>query len=125
MKKFYAFVLAIGFLTIGALEANGSATVGSPSPPEFVRKPTNLTVKEGQKAVWTFEISGNPVPSVSVLKNGDPIDISDRFELLYKYPLVTFRIIVVYPEDEGDYTFVLTNAAGTASQTVKLTVEKL
>lgn len=125
MKKIYAIILAVGFLTMGALEANGSATIEF-QPPKFTREPKDLTVKEGEQAVWSFEVSGIPEPSIDVLKNGRPIDfkVKGRFQLIYNYPLVTFKIFEVYMEDEGEYTFKLTNAAGTASKRVKLTVEE-
>ena len=122
MKKFYAIVLAIGFLTLGAIHVNGSANTEFKQP-AFNPVPRDLTVEVGQTASWSFGVFGFPEPTVQVLKNGIPIDFKNRnYELHNDRRMVTFLIKKVYPEDEGYYTFVLTNAAGMVSARVKLIV---
>ncbi|WP_418991692.1 immunoglobulin domain-containing protein [Alistipes sp.] len=121
MKKFYAIVLAVGFLTMGAIHVNGSANTEFKQP-AFNPVPRDLAVKEGQTAIWSFGVLGNPEPTIQVLKDGNAIQLNAKYKLSYRNRIVTFQIIEVYPEDEGEYTFVLTNIVGMASKTVKLKV---
>lgn len=126
MKKFYAIMLAVGFLTMGAFEANGSATGEQPAPPQFMKlPPKTCVVTVGENAYISCEISGVPTCSVKVLFNGREITSSEHYDISFENNRITLVIFEVHFSDAGVYTFVITNEIGEAQASTELIVEDI
>lgn len=123
MKKIYAIVLAIGFLAMGALEANGFAATESHIPPNFITRPGDCTVNAGVTVQFSCHVIGDPIPNIEIFKNGNKIVANKtKYEISYKDGKITLIIKNVQKSDAGVYTFRATNSAGMASINVTLHV---
>ncbi|WP_418991693.1 immunoglobulin domain-containing protein [Alistipes sp.] len=124
MKKFYAIVLAIGFLTMGAIEAKSTEPKNEPAPPKFVTLLKDGTVEAGTTVQFSFRIRGTPVPEIKVYFNETEIDFENqtRYRLYNEFGYITFIINDAQPEDSGVYSFKITNYLGTETMKVSLKV---
>lgn len=124
MKKIYAIILAIGFLTMGALEVNGTEPENEPAPPQFDRYFKDCTVEAGTLVQFSFRISGTPAPEIEVYFNGTKIDFENQtlYRLYNESGYISFIINEAYPEDSGEYAFKITNDFGERTMKVHLTV---
>ncbi|XP_074593224.1 cell adhesion molecule Dscam1-like [Brevipalpus obovatus] len=75
------------------------------------------TVDIGNEAILTCRISGHPVKSVMWLKNGQPLKIGGRINLISRDII---RIDSVQKEDEGTYQCFIANDLETAHGTIQL-----
>ncbi|KAL1005202.1 hypothetical protein UPYG_G00055910 [Umbra pygmaea] len=89
----------------------------------FTIRPTDLTVTDGNSAVFTCEISGAPKPSVSWWKGSQLLASGmvqiPRFSLLESGGLLVEPIRM---QDSGDYTCTAASADGSINATATLTV---
>lgn len=124
MKKIYSIILAIGFLTMGALEANGSAALESSIAPNFTTRPRDCTVSTGVTVQFSCHVIGDPIPNIEILKNGKKFNTQneEKYAVSYKNGEISLTIYDVAPEDKGVYSFRATNSAGMASINVTLYV---
>uniref|UniRef100_A0AAY4D336 Contactin-3 n=1 Tax=Denticeps clupeoides TaxID=299321 RepID=A0AAY4D336_9TELE len=83
-----------GIFTCHAANANQSiqaqAELTVQVPPQFLRKPANISAHESADVAFECEVSGSPAPTIKWLKNGDAI-IPDQY----------FRIVVSLRQVNG------------------------
>lgn len=91
-------------------------------PPCFKVGLQDMSIKDGEPLLLKAVVDGDPEPSVEWFKNGQPLKSSDIVSLKYKNREASLSIGEVYPEDEGEYVLVATNAEGKAETRSKLTV---
>ncbi|XP_069798458.1 hemicentin-1 [Narcine bancroftii] len=72
--------------------------------------PENVTVVDKNPVVLICEASGIPLPSITWLKNGQPISRSNALRILSGGRIL--RLMHAAEEDSGMYSCVVTNAAG-------------
>ncbi|XP_053328822.1 hemicentin-2 [Spea bombifrons] len=81
---------------------------GSSGPPQ--------SVIEGQSVSFTCECHGVPSPSLNWLKNGSPLEMKDSEHLLVSGGGRLLQINKVQVADEGSYTCVCNNEAGSSER---------
>ena len=92
---------------IACMETN-NATLTVLVPPTITTQPTNITVNVGDAVTLVGGASGQPAPGLQWYKNGQPIGGQTATTLI---------IASAQGSDNGIYSLVATNAAGTASTT--------
>uniref|UniRef100_A0A224ZAF7 Twitchin like n=1 Tax=Rhipicephalus zambeziensis TaxID=60191 RepID=A0A224ZAF7_9ACAR len=90
--------------------------------PSFKVGLQDMSIKDGEPLLLKAVVDGDPEPSVEWFKNGESLKSSDIISLKYKNREASLSIGEVYPEDEGEYVCVATNAEGKAETRSKLTV---
>jgi len=111
-----------GGYTIVATNPYGSVTSTPPASliistndiAPIINGPNNLTVVQGNNAVFTTSVSGKSVPTVQWYKNGA--------ELAGKTSANLTIVSVQYPGDQATYTIVASNSAGLKTNSAALTV---
>ncbi len=78
-------------------------------PPVFTRNPSDVAVRQGSVAVFSAEATGNPAPSYSWRKNGEPLADGDRIS---GSGTSVLTITDVQRADEGSYVCVASNVNG-------------
>lgn len=117
-----------GTYKIIARNREGEATVqftlkvktGENEPPQILEPLHPLTVKEGDAAILTSTIFGNPKPTITWLKNGKPLT---KPKSKVKENTYTLSFENVKIENCGEYTIKATNEYGSAETTAQLIVE--
>lgn len=92
------------------------------TPPMFDEGLKDLTVMEGENVVLSAKISGNPVPTIVYYKDGEKLESTNRIKLRSEAGTASITILDVKMEDEGTYGMVVTNSAGSAESSCRLTV---
>ncbi|KAL5965329.1 Muscle M-line assembly protein unc-89, partial [Taenia solium] len=94
----------------------------SGQPAVFVQRlPDSLTLDENVPARITAQMSGIPLPSVSWLKDGQPLKSSDRvFTSVESNNTLVLQIVQPRPIDAGIYTATVTNPLGHDSSSVQV-----
>ncbi|XP_067585037.1 hemicentin-1 isoform X1 [Pseudorca crassidens] len=93
------------------------------TPPSIIgnhRTPENISVVEKNSVSLTCEASGIPLPSITWLKDGCPVNFSSSLRILSGGR--TLRLMQTRMEDAGQYTCVVRNAAGEERKTFGLSV---
>lgn len=80
----------------------------------------NVTILEGRDLLLRCPTEGFPVPSISWLFNGLPVQISDTLQI--DDTTGNLKVVEMTPEDDGVYTCVATNIAGEAREASFTTV---
>ncbi|XP_011902754.1 PREDICTED: hemicentin-1 isoform X2 [Cercocebus atys] len=83
------------------------------APPSIIgnhRSPENISVVEKNSVSLTCEASGIPLPSITWLKDGWPVSLSNSVRILSGGRML--RLMQTRMEDAGQYTCVVKNAAG-------------
>uniref|UniRef100_A0A8D0P2M9 Hemicentin-1 n=1 Tax=Sus scrofa TaxID=9823 RepID=A0A8D0P2M9_PIG len=83
------------------------------TPPSIIgshRTPENISVVEKNSVSLTCEASGIPLPSITWLKDGWPLNLSSSLRILSGGR--TLRLMQTKIEDAGQYTCIVRNAAG-------------
>ncbi|XP_020958298.1 hemicentin-1 isoform X2 [Sus scrofa] len=93
------------------------------TPPSIIgshRTPENISVVEKNSVSLTCEASGIPLPSITWLKDGWPLNLSSSLRILSGGR--TLRLMQTKIEDAGQYTCIVRNAAGEERKTFGLSV---
>ncbi|XP_043342030.1 hemicentin-1 isoform X3 [Cervus canadensis] len=93
------------------------------TPPSIIgnhRTPENISVVEKSSVSLNCEASGIPLPSITWLKDGWPINLSSSLRILSGGRIL--RLIQIRTEDAGQYTCVVRNAAGEERKIFRLSV---
>uniref|UniRef100_A0A8C2MET6 Hemicentin-1 n=1 Tax=Cricetulus griseus TaxID=10029 RepID=A0A8C2MET6_CRIGR len=83
------------------------------APPSIIGNqgvPENISVVEKSSVSLTCEASGIPLPSITWLKDGWPISLGSSVKILSGGRML--RLMQTRPEDAGQYTCIVRNAAG-------------
>lgn len=91
--------------------------------PDFVEVPQDVKITEGDKAVLTVRVIGQPTPNVVWYIDDEPIHSDERISLESegeKYQLIINEAVL---DDEGMYKCVAKSEAGKAICEVELLVE--
>ncbi|XP_019613602.1 PREDICTED: muscle M-line assembly protein unc-89-like [Branchiostoma belcheri] len=91
-------------------------------PPDFKLKPRSQRVEKGGTVSLISEVSGEPKPAVSWLKDGIEVLETSRITSKHVGKNYILEILDAGEEDSGSYTCVGTNAAGQYSCTATLHV---
>ena len=82
---------------------------------------SNVNVLSGRWTELPCNVSGNPKPKVTWLRQDVPIHVSDPRYLVL--PSGSLRIFGVTPSDSGTYSCVASNPLGVARHPVELSVQ--
>ncbi|XP_021053028.1 hemicentin-1 [Mus pahari] len=83
------------------------------APPSIIGNhgvPENVSVVEKSSVSLTCEASGIPLPSITWLKDGWPVNLGSSVRILSGGRML--RLMQTRPEDAGQYTCIVRNAAG-------------
>ncbi|KAE8753085.1 hypothetical protein FOCC_FOCC000008 [Frankliniella occidentalis] len=108
------------------LEVQGKTREGEPeAEPSFVREPRDTTADEGGPLCLSATFMGNPIPDVTWLKDGQPLEPSERVKITCDGKKVGLEINPCNLADVGAYTCRLTNPLGTAEAAAQGNVRKV
>ncbi|NXO75426.1 HMCN1 protein, partial [Sitta europaea] len=103
---------------VGVVER--SLTLTLQSPPVITVEPVGTVLEAGATAVLDCQARGEPPPTISWSRQGQPVLGGDRVALL---PNGSLRITALHREDTADYECVARNLLGSVLVTVPLTVQ--
>ncbi|KAM4634159.1 netrin receptor DCC [Polymixia lowei] len=86
-------------------------------PPQFLNYPTNTFAYESTDIELECAVTGNPVPSVRWMKNGEEVIPSDYFQIVDGSNL---QILGLVKSDEGFYQCIAENTAGNTQAMAQL-----
>ncbi|XP_076723331.1 myosin light chain kinase, smooth muscle isoform X2 [Callospermophilus lateralis] len=89
--------------------------------PSFSSVLKDCTVVEGQDFVLQCSVQGNPVPQITWLLNGQPIQYAHS---TCKAGVAELNVLDALPEDNGTYTCLAENSLGQVSCSAKVTVHE-
>uniref|UniRef100_A0A1A9UCU1 Titin n=1 Tax=Glossina austeni TaxID=7395 RepID=A0A1A9UCU1_GLOAU len=93
---------------------------GEKEPPQILEPLRNMIIREGESAVLSTQIVGNPAPKISWYKDGKPITENVRSDKdVHTLTLISPK----YPE-KGEYTVKAINPLGSAETNAQLTIEE-
>ncbi|EJW79352.1 hypothetical protein WUBG_09738 [Wuchereria bancrofti] len=97
---------------------------GFGGPPRIQTPLKDLRLTEGTDALLQCNITGNPKPKITWLKNGKIVDVinSKGMMTLFKGSLVLMKISSVVPKDSGEYTLTAENYYGKVKCFLKLKI---
>ncbi|VDO24419.1 unnamed protein product [Onchocerca flexuosa] len=91
--------------------------------PDFVRRLISEEVAEGEQLKWTVQVTGDPIPTITWMRNGMVIPHCDEVRLIDEGNGVHSMIIVkVEMADSGQFTCLAENIAGEARSTADLVI---
>uniref|UniRef100_A0A8C4U7D5 Hemicentin-1 n=1 Tax=Falco tinnunculus TaxID=100819 RepID=A0A8C4U7D5_FALTI len=91
-----------------------------PSIAGYLQMPENVSIVEKNPISLVCEASGIPLPSITWLKNGWPVTLNNSVRILSGGR--TLRLTHTSVADEGQYTCVVTNAAGEVRKDFDLSI---
>jgi hypothetical protein len=97
-------------------------------PPEFLTKPTNQVVHEGNRLKTVSKVNGIPPPQICWFKEGKPIRESDdsRFKIYTgEDGLSYFEIDNTSILDAGEYTCTASNVMGAVFSPINVVIEAM
>jgi hypothetical protein len=86
-----------------------------PIPPKFktqFKASLNLREREATRFEAKLIPIGDPTMTLQWLRNGEPLRSASRYVIKYDFGLVSLDLLWTYPEDDGIYECVATNAVG-------------
>ncbi|XP_047228250.1 netrin receptor DCC [Girardinichthys multiradiatus] len=86
-------------------------------PPQFLNYPTNTYAYESTDIEMECAVTGNPLPTVRWMKNGEEVIPSDYFQIVDGTNL---QILGLVKSDEGFYQCVAENSAGSSQAMAQL-----
>ena len=97
------------------------------TPPIFLQKLDKIDAVENCEAELCVEVSGNPKPTITWLKNSEPVNLSDtkKYEEKINGNFYSLFIKSIAVNDAGTYQCSVSNTAGKASSLGKLTIYPL
>uniref|UniRef100_A0A669QBC2 Myomesin 2 n=1 Tax=Phasianus colchicus TaxID=9054 RepID=A0A669QBC2_PHACC len=93
-------------------------------PATILTKPRSIAVSEGETARFSCDVDGEPAPTITWVRAGQPIVSSRRFQITRTQYKSTFEISLVQISDEGSYTVVVENSEGRQEAHFTLTVQR-
>lgn len=90
--------------------------------PKFVKPLRDTRVKEGEKVKLEVSFKGQPEPIVKWYRDDAEIQSCTDFEISYSDEGTSLSIAEVFPEDQGRFKCVITNADGSATSEAHLAV---
>lgn len=90
--------------------------------PRFTKPLRDTKVKEGEKVKLEVTFKGKPEPIVKWYRDDSEIQSSTDFEISYSDEGTSLSISEVFPEDQGRFKCVITNADGSATSEANLLV---
>uniref|UniRef100_A0A8C6KTB9 Immunoglobulin superfamily DCC subclass member 4 n=1 Tax=Nothobranchius furzeri TaxID=105023 RepID=A0A8C6KTB9_NOTFU len=96
-----------------------AAELHVPAPPVIVQPPETMSLSRGNTARFLCNSSGEPLPLLHWLKNGQPVKPFRRLKMQSPGVLLINQLAL---EDAGYYQCIADNGLGTACATAKLTV---
>jgi hypothetical protein len=95
------------------------------TPPSFIEKPTNKTLKEQTTDFVQAVVTGYPFPAISWFKGARECHNGPKFihEVDEKTGVVGLTIVKLKPDDEAKYTLVIKNSSGEEKCTFSLFVK--
>uniref|UniRef100_A0AAY4CZX8 Neogenin-like n=1 Tax=Denticeps clupeoides TaxID=299321 RepID=A0AAY4CZX8_9TELE len=112
-----------GIFTCHAANANQSiqaqAELTVQVPPQFLRKPANISAHESADVAFECEVSGSPAPTIKWLKNGDAIIPDQYFRIVNDGSL---QVLGLVKADEGFYQCLAENDAGNIQTSTQLSI---
>ncbi|XP_060552023.1 hemicentin-1-like isoform X2 [Ruditapes philippinarum] len=104
----------------GSLEQDYDLDVWVPPAIDSSDLNLNPKVNKGHSSVLFCPVEGNPVPDILWLKDGDPIQLDDRVQIVQDG--IELRILNSKESDTGRYTCVARNPAGQQSLSYDLEI---
>uniref|UniRef100_A0A914WIF3 Ig-like domain-containing protein n=2 Tax=Plectus sambesii TaxID=2011161 RepID=A0A914WIF3_9BILA len=92
-----------------------TSSTGFNQPPRFVQQLTDQSVSVGQTTQLKCIVTGWPMPEVNWFVDGDQINSSNDFPIVFEDGICLLRIKELFPEDEGEYTCEAVSEAGRAT----------
>ncbi|MGH0125378.1 UNVERIFIED_CONTAM: hypothetical protein FKN15_028759 [Acipenser sinensis] len=89
------------------------------SPPQFLKRPSNIYAYESMDIVFECEVTGTPAPTVKWVKNGDAVIPSDYFKIIKEHNL---QVLGLVKSDEGFYQCVAENDVGNIQASAQLII---
>uniref|UniRef100_H2MKI3 DCC netrin 1 receptor n=1 Tax=Oryzias latipes TaxID=8090 RepID=H2MKI3_ORYLA len=86
-------------------------------PPQFLNYPTNTYASESTDIELECAVTGNPLPTIRWMKNGEEVIPSDYFQIVDGSNL---QILGLVKSDEGFYQCVAENSAGSSQAMAQL-----
>ncbi|NWV51269.1 DCC protein, partial [Daphoenositta chrysoptera] len=90
-------------------------------PPWFLIRPSNIYASESWDVELECTVSGNPIPTVQWLKNGEVVIPSDYFQIVGGSNL---RILGLVKSDSGFYQCMAGNEAGYSQASAQLLIQE-
>ncbi|VDK72949.1 unnamed protein product [Cylicostephanus goldi] len=91
-----------------------SSTAAGLQQPKFVRTLKDGSAVVGKPAQFKCIVTGMPIPEVRWYVDGDAIQHSREYDIVYEDGVCILRINEVLPEDEGEYSCEASNTVGKA-----------
>lgn len=100
---------------------------GFGGPPRIQTPLKGLRLTEGTDALLQCNITGNPKPKITWLKNGKIVDLinSNGITTVFKGSLIVMKISSVMPKDSGEYTIIAENYYGKVESKARVEVYPL
>ncbi|TXL73096.1 hypothetical protein D9O29_23230, partial [Pantoea vagans] len=93
-------------------------------PAKILTKPQSLSVEEGDVARFECDVTGEPAPSITWMREGAVIGSSARHHIVSTQYNSSFEISDVEMSDEGSYTLLVENAGGRQEAHFTLKIRK-
>ncbi|GFS00818.1 titin [Elysia marginata] len=93
--------------------------------PEFIKVPEKVTAREHDNAKFLVKVIGQPKPSVTWLRDNQPLQDTDLYHLETFEDNYCFEIKDTEMEDAGPYTCVAENTEGKVSVNIPLVVNAI
>ncbi|CAH1249861.1 OBSCN [Branchiostoma lanceolatum] len=92
--------------------------------PQFTQTLKSHIVEAGEPIRFQGTVTGHPPPSISWLKNGQPIEQSEKYKFVTDGNCHTLLVIHSAIEDSAEYACVASNDVGMATSSAQLLVEE-
>jgi hypothetical protein len=83
----------------------------------------NMQATVGETLTITIPITGSPTPTVTWLKNGQPLPLSNRVKMANGEDVARLMIYGVTTDDSGAYTVSVSNAHGHVSDIINVNIQ--
>lgn len=98
----------------------------TPAAPQFTAPLSTAKAPEGFPIAMVAKVSGYPIPEISWLKDGEPMEADMVRAVAPSQPdadgTVRFKIRESLASDDGEYTAVATNSQGTSQSSAKMNI---
>jgi hypothetical protein len=92
--------------------------------PYFAFQLRDRFIQEGIGFKLLASVDGKPPPKISWSKDGRPLKIGGRYDIVYSLGICSLEVSACDPSDAGKYTCIAENEKGTTETTSKVTVNE-